>query len=49
MKQAAWAFLVLLILAPCVKADTFDVTAGYFQPFGASATIYLSPGTDSRL
>ena len=35
MKQAAWAILVILIFAPCVKADTFDVTAGYFQPFGA--------------
>ena len=43
MKQAAWAFLVLLILAPCVKADTFVVTSGFYQPIGASGdNIFLS-------
>jgi hypothetical protein len=29
------AILALLTLGPCVRADTFVVTSGYFQPIGA--------------
>jgi hypothetical protein len=36
MKRAALAILAVLAFGACARADTYDVTSGFFQPIGAA-------------
>jgi hypothetical protein len=46
MKRTAWVILLLLILGPCAKADTFDATSGFYQPIGGTANNVISLSGD---
>jgi hypothetical protein len=43
MRKYLWV-ITLLLFAPCSEADTFQVTSGYFQPWGGTTNDFVLSG-----